>query len=108
MRSDISFTSPLCSDALGARHRLGFGARRGLVLFLDCRPDLLAVDGQRLWRFDAQAHGVSNDLHDVDCDVVAEHYLLPGTPRDDQHGGIPPWNAMSARPRLMQSVSARP
>ena len=68
----------------GQLERRGLG--RGPVLLADGVPDLLAVDRQGARGLDADAHGVADDLHHVDDDVVADHDLLAGTAGDEQHG----------------------
>src|SRR5436305_8043335 len=91
--SDIGFVLLLDARSGVARragHRIRFGARRSLVFLLDCRPDLLAVDGQRLGCLDPDPGAVADDLHQVDRDVVAEHDSLVGSAGDDEHG-LPPW-----------------
>src|ERR671930_126718 len=93
IRRDMGGWSPfLRSDAArGAARRSGHvgelgGSLRGLgVLGRDSGPDLLAVDGDRPGRGDADAHGRAGDLDHLDADVVADSDLLARAPGDDEH-----------------------
>src|SRR3954447_20361515 len=67
----------------GERERGGLGG--GPVLLAHRVPDLLAVDRQAAGGLDAHAHGVADDLHHGDDDVVAHHDLLAGAAGDEQH-----------------------
>ena len=52
------------------------GVGRGAVLLADGVPDLLAVDRGAARGLDAHANGISDDLHHVHDDIVADDDLL--------------------------------
>ena len=62
------------------------GLGRGTVLLADGVPDLLAVDRRAARGLNAHANGISDDLHHVHDDIVADHDLFADTAGDEQHG----------------------
>src|SRR3954447_12135081 len=66
-------------------HPFRLGLCRSLVLLLDRRPDLFAVNGHLPRRLDADADGVAGYLHDLYDGAVADNDPFAGAAGDDEH-----------------------
>ena len=61
------------------------------VRLLQLHEDLFAVHVNRAWRFDPKSNLVSAYLKNGHDDLVPDHDALIRTPREHEHGVLPPW-----------------